>query len=219
MGRIDDRLADARARSGDRQQDERRGEPGQEREAAPSRAAPIHIDAHPVRAVGEAGDRHLQSQGAERDERDEGEHAEVEAELVLDLREQDAEAVAVQLVDGVEAEEHDQREDRAAARERRVEPRRPHEPPRRRPATDDSGSALGLECIGFAARGGLDGDVVACDPAQPAVAEPVQQAAEPAREMSRTSSTPMPLASTCHSVGRNHWVPGGTTRAEHRADG
>ena len=82
---------------------------------AQTRAPPI-ARRHPLVAVGELGDRHLQQEGADAGQGDEAEHgAEVEAERLLDLGQQDPERGAVELVDRVEPEQHDERERPLAA--------------------------------------------------------------------------------------------------------
>ena len=71
---------------------------------------------HPRPAVGVVGDRDLEDERHAADQADDREDPlVVEPEGVADLREEDAEGGAVELVDGVEAEEDEQRVDRAAA--------------------------------------------------------------------------------------------------------
>ena len=78
--------------------------------------APAIDQRHPARPVGVLGDRHLQRECGDRHEGDEAEHlGVVEVELVADVRQQDAEGGAVELVDGVEAEQHHQWERRLAS--------------------------------------------------------------------------------------------------------
>ena len=73
--------------------------------------APSDGQRHATRPVGVLGDRHLQGEGGDRHQGDQAEHlGVVEVELVADVRQQDPERGAVELVDGVEAEQHDQRE-------------------------------------------------------------------------------------------------------------
>ena len=69
-----------------------------------------------ARSIGVLGDRHLQGEGGDRHQRDEAEHlGVVEVELVADVRQQDSERRAVELVDRVEAEQHHEREGGLAA--------------------------------------------------------------------------------------------------------
>ena len=68
---------------------------------------------HALRAVGVLGDRHLQRERGDRRQRHQAEHLRVvEVELVADVGQQDAERGAVEFVDGVQAEQHHQRERR-----------------------------------------------------------------------------------------------------------
>src|SRR3546814_15907112 len=70
-------------------------------------------DAHPVVPVSEHGDGHLERQRSDAHQRDEGEDAlRSEAEVLADLGEQDPERRPIELIDRVEAEQHDDGEDR-----------------------------------------------------------------------------------------------------------
>ena len=68
--------------------------------------------------VGVVGERDLEQQPAEQRERDEGEDSLVgQVERVADVGDEHAERGPVELVDGVEPEQHDDREQRGAAAE------------------------------------------------------------------------------------------------------
>ena len=87
----------------------REGEPGREREQRP-RHRTEEREAHAREAVGVERDRHLEDQSHAADEAEDREDPlVVEAERVADLREEDAEGGAVELVDRVEGEEDQQR--------------------------------------------------------------------------------------------------------------
>ncbi len=108
--RVDHRLADRAAAAGDAQHDDPGGQAGQPAEERPGDRADDG-QRHPAGTVGELGDRNLQR---ERGDRHQGHEAEdlgvVEVELVADVRQQDAEGRAIELVDCVETEQHDERE-------------------------------------------------------------------------------------------------------------
>ena len=104
--------AHARTGSGDHQHEDRGRETGEEAEHGPRRG-PDHRDPCSVDPVGVVGEGDLEEEPAECRERDQGEVAlVVEAEVVADLGSEDSEDRAIELVDGVEAEEDDQRVER-----------------------------------------------------------------------------------------------------------
>ncbi len=78
--------------------------------------APIERERDARDAVGVVGERHREQQRPERRERDEGEEAAVrEVERVADVGGEDAERGLVELAREVQADQHDQRQQRFAA--------------------------------------------------------------------------------------------------------
>ena len=108
MRRVDDGLADGAAAAGDGEHHESGGETGQPREARPHERAGDR-QRHPPSTVGDLGDRHLEGERGHARHGDDRQHRlQVEPELVADLGKEDAEGGAVELVDGVEAEQDDE---------------------------------------------------------------------------------------------------------------
>ena len=95
----------------------RDGQAGADREAGEDGGTDQH-EANPVVAIGHLGDRHLQRQAHHGGDRDHREDAGVrQVEGVADVGQQDPERGVVHLVDHVEAEQDQQRVDRATAGE------------------------------------------------------------------------------------------------------
>ena len=79
----------------------------------PHAAAPTHAMVTRLYLSASHGDGHLQDERRQTHDGDQGEDPlGVEPEVVADLGQQDAEGGAVELVDGVETEQHDDGEDR-----------------------------------------------------------------------------------------------------------
>ena len=95
---------------------------GAEREQRPH-GGPDGRDAHTVAAVAVEGQRYLDEQHCDRGERHEPQRARVgEVEVVADVGEQHPERRSVELVDGVQAEEDDERVGRSPEGDRRGTP-------------------------------------------------------------------------------------------------
>jgi hypothetical protein len=107
--RVDHRLADARAGSHDHEEPHGERDAGAERERGPGDCADER-EPNAWCTVGVVGDRHLQQQRDAADEADDRQRTlQVEVELVADVGQEDAERGAVELIDGVEAEQDEQR--------------------------------------------------------------------------------------------------------------
>ncbi len=128
VGGIDHRPPDRRAAADDGQHHDADGQAGQEGEEPP-RDGPGDDDRHALVPVGHGGDRHLEAEGGDVDDGDQGQQAlGVEVEGVPDLGEEDPERGAVELVHHVQAEEHEQGVDRAVPGERVQPPDRVDQP-------------------------------------------------------------------------------------------
>ena len=112
---VDHRLAERRPGPGDRQQNQSGGESGHAREHGPHEGAADH-ERDPLGLVRVLGDGDLQRQRCNRRQRhDRQRGGDVDVERLADLGQQNAERRAIEFVDCVEPEQHDQRERRLAA--------------------------------------------------------------------------------------------------------
>ena len=99
MRGVVDRLADGGPRAHEAKEDDRRGQPGEEREERPQQCAG-RGESDATHAVGEPGDRYLQCKCCGQHERDQRQESlEAELELVTDLGGEYGERGTVQLVD------------------------------------------------------------------------------------------------------------------------
>ena len=135
--RVDERLAERRAAAHDGQEDEPRGQTGEPRERGKEHGPEDH-QRNPLGAVRPLGDRDLQRQCGDGGQgNDRQRRRQVDAEALLDVREHDAERRSVEFVDGVQSEQHDQRERRLTTADRpqphhRVSDAELESPPHRR---------------------------------------------------------------------------------------
>ena len=112
--RVDDGLAQRRADACDRKDGDHRSQTGPDGEQTPGGGTDDR-HAHPGPAVGVVPDEHLATEREERHGPDEAEDAaEIEIEVVADVGCEDDEGGAVELVDRVEPEQDEQRQDRPA---------------------------------------------------------------------------------------------------------
>ena len=109
VGRADDGLADGRTRSGEAEEHDAGGQARGERTDRPGQR-PNHRESDPGMTVGHVGNRHRKGKRSCRNHAEEGEEAlVVEPEMVPDIREKDIKGCLVEFVDGIEAEQDEQR--------------------------------------------------------------------------------------------------------------
>ena len=109
VGRVVDGLADGRTRPGEAEEHDAGGQARGERTDRPGQR-PNHRQSDPGMTVGNAGNRHLKGQRCCIDQGKQGEESLVtEPELVSDLRQQNRPGCTVEFVDGIEAEQDEQR--------------------------------------------------------------------------------------------------------------